>query len=115
MVKHISLYSEHQIENTVGGVGVPVRLLHLLDEHAEGEVELVRAQFQDICLKLLLILALCSELLQLGVLLDHPVLPRVYLCHKLVIPISNFSDPENQCGSGNNLTRGNNIIYIFSV
>ena len=45
------LNAECQIENTVGCVGVSVRLLDFLDEHAERVVQLVGPQLEDVRLK----------------------------------------------------------------
>ena len=52
---------------------------YLFDEHAEGEVELVSPELEDVGLEGLLVLALRPLLLQLSVLTHHPVLPRVNL------------------------------------
>ena len=41
-MKRAYLDAEGKVEYGVGGVGVAVRLLHLLHEHAQREVELVR-------------------------------------------------------------------------
>ena len=49
-----------------------------LDKHAEGEVELISPQLEDVRLKGLLILALGSLLLKLSILPHNPVLPSIH-------------------------------------
>ena len=63
VLEEILLDAEDEVEDGVGSVGVPVGLLHLLDEHAEGEVELVRPELEDVRLERFLIFPLSSELL----------------------------------------------------
>ena len=69
--------SERQVKDAVGRVRVAVGLLDLLDEQAEGVVELVGSKLQDVRLEGLHVPALGPSLLQLRVLADHPVLPGV--------------------------------------
>ncbi len=71
------LNTEREIENAVRCVRIAVGFLHLLDEHAERVVQLVRAQLEQVRLERLHVLALGPKLLQLRVLLHDPVLPRI--------------------------------------
>ena len=71
------LDAEGEVENAVRGIHFAVGLLPLLDEQAEGVVELVGSKLQDVRLEGLHVPALGPSLLQLRVLADHPVLPCV--------------------------------------
>ena len=63
-----------------------MRISHL-DEHAEGEVELVSPQLEDVRLKGLLVLALGSLLLKLRILSHNPVFPSIHPVSKLEVVI----------------------------
>ena len=78
------LYAKSQVEYAVRRVGVPIRFLHLLNKHAEGVVQFVGPQLQDVRLEGLHVTALSPSFFQFCVLPDYPVLPRVDTVCKLL-------------------------------
>ena len=85
-----NLNSERQVKDAVGRVRVAVGLLDLLDEQAEGVVQFVRSELQNVGLERLNVAALSPSLLQLGVLPDDPMLPRVDTVRELKIKNKNL-------------------------
>lgn len=77
VLKEILLDAQGQVQNAVWGVRVPVWFLDLTHKHAQSVAELVAPQLEDVGLKVLEILSLVAQLLNLNILLHHPVLPGI--------------------------------------